>query len=249
MGHDPHPYRRYFVYELARVWMLPQALRAAWLPARLVKWFLPAFKELWMADPIGDERLFLGSSLLSIGVRHQKQRSRIQKLLARVREHPSEAAANFDRWISARFFDAMNQVDDDTSASSVGARLLLLSRQAPAGDGLGPTLEHMPEELHATLAANLALPLWDQEGGLELYTATLSQVARFEARDFYLPARYASLVHERYSRSSALEYVKVRVGADFRSRRKPYVAPTKPGRNEPCSCGSGKKYKRCCGMN
>ena len=27
----------------------------------------------------------------------------------------------------------------------------------------------------------------------------------------------------------------------------PYVAPPKPGRNEPCPCGSGKKYKHCCG--
>lgn len=24
-------------------------------------------------------------------------------------------------------------------------------------------------------------------------------------------------------------------------------APRMPGRNEPCPCGSGKKYKRCCG--
>lgn len=23
----------------------------------------------------------------------------------------------------------------------------------------------------------------------------------------------------------------------------------KVGRNEPCSCGSGKKYKKCCGLN
>ena len=22
--------------------------------------------------------------------------------------------------------------------------------------------------------------------------------------------------------------------------------PTKPGRNDPCQCGSGKKFKRCC---
>ncbi len=22
-----------------------------------------------------------------------------------------------------------------------------------------------------------------------------------------------------------------------------------PGRNDPCSCGSGKKYKKCCGAN
>ena len=24
---------------------------------------------------------------------------------------------------------------------------------------------------------------------------------------------------------------------------------TKVGRNEPCSCGSGKKFKKCCGVN
>jgi hypothetical protein len=27
----------------------------------------------------------------------------------------------------------------------------------------------------------------------------------------------------------------------------PYIAPPKVGRNEPCPCGSGKKYKKCCG--
>jgi len=28
---------------------------------------------------------------------------------------------------------------------------------------------------------------------------------------------------------------------------KPNIAPPKVGRNEPCPCGSGKKYKKCCG--
>ena len=28
----------------------------------------------------------------------------------------------------------------------------------------------------------------------------------------------------------------------------PYVAPPKVGRNDPCPCGSGKKYKKCCGV-
>ena len=27
----------------------------------------------------------------------------------------------------------------------------------------------------------------------------------------------------------------------------PYIAPPKVGRNEPCPCGSGQKYKKCCG--
>ncbi len=31
--------------------------------------------------------------------------------------------------------------------------------------------------------------------------------------------------------------------------RKPVVKTVKIGRNDPCPCGSGKKYKKCCGMN
>ena len=27
------------------------------------------------------------------------------------------------------------------------------------------------------------------------------------------------------------------------------VKPAKVGRNDPCPCGSGKKYKKCCGAN
>ena len=30
---------------------------------------------------------------------------------------------------------------------------------------------------------------------------------------------------------------------------KPKLAERKVGRNEPCPCGSGKKYKKCCGTN
>ena len=32
-------------------------------------------------------------------------------------------------------------------------------------------------------------------------------------------------------------------------KSKIYHAPKKPGRNDPCPCGSGKKYKNCCGRN
>lgn len=29
---------------------------------------------------------------------------------------------------------------------------------------------------------------------------------------------------------------------------RPVHVKPKPGRNDPCSCGSGKKYKKCCGV-
>ena len=30
--------------------------------------------------------------------------------------------------------------------------------------------------------------------------------------------------------------------------RKPMITEDKVGRNDPCPCGSGKKYKKCCGL-
>jgi len=35
-------------------------------------------------------------------------------------------------------------------------------------------------------------------------------------------------------------------GYDYDLPPAPYVAPAKIGRNDPCPCGSGKKYKKCC---
>ena len=32
-------------------------------------------------------------------------------------------------------------------------------------------------------------------------------------------------------------------------QRQPVRKEKKPGRNDPCPCGSGKKYKKCCGAN
>ncbi len=38
-------------------------------------------------------------------------------------------------------------------------------------------------------------------------------------------------------------------GSDKTIKKAPVKKESKPGRNDPCPCGSGKKYKKCCGMN
>ena len=37
--------------------------------------------------------------------------------------------------------------------------------------------------------------------------------------------------------------------AQAQARAKPVRTGPKVGRNDPCPCGSGKKYKQCCGKN
>ena len=39
------------------------------------------------------------------------------------------------------------------------------------------------------------------------------------------------------------------VGDDVYIVPKPMKAQAKVGRNDPCICGSGKKFKKCCGRN
>ncbi|HEY6559768.1 MAG TPA: SEC-C metal-binding domain-containing protein [Polyangiaceae bacterium] len=40
-----------------------------------------------------------------------------------------------------------------------------------------------------------------------------------------------------------------RRSASLLSPSQPITVEAKPGRNDPCTCGSGKKFKKCCGMN
>ncbi|MFC1683065.1 SEC-C metal-binding domain-containing protein [Candidatus Zixiibacteriota bacterium] len=39
----------------------------------------------------------------------------------------------------------------------------------------------------------------------------------------------------------------VQVRASRAGKRQPVKADKKAGRNDPCPCGSGKKFKKCCG--
>jgi uncharacterized protein YecA (UPF0149 family) len=49
------------------------------------------------------------------------------------------------------------------------------------------------------------------------------------------------------TKSRSLPISELLYGDDLAESHEPYVAPEKVGRNDPCPCGSGKKYKRCHG--
>ena len=54
-------------------------------------------------------------------------------------------------------------------------------------------------------------------------------------------------VQSNLKREAVAEGQAVDPKAEARRRRKPVVSKERVGRNEPCPCGSGKKYKHCHG--
>lgn len=47
-------------------------------------------------------------------------------------------------------------------------------------------------------------------------------------------------------RQEAAEVSKAAPAQTKQSKPQPIIRGKKPGRNDPCPCGSGKKYKKCC---
>ncbi|MCI6831449.1 MAG: preprotein translocase subunit SecA [Clostridiales bacterium] len=82
--------------------------------------------------------------------------------------------------------------------------------------------------------------------GSEMYDAMIASIREDTVRMIYL-ARVQTKQEpkrEKVAKESAA------TGADDGSLKKtPKRAMKKPGRNDPCPCGSGKKYKKCCGRN
>jgi len=107
-------------------------------------------------------------------------------------------------------------------------------------------IEDVPLDL---ARASLLTSQWDTlevkgPGALMLDNA-VPLIARASATDFFYPEAFVRALGRDDDAESALEIA--RRQKVFWRAKKPAVAAPVPGRNEPCTCTSGKKWKRCCG--
>jgi hypothetical protein len=115
---------------------------------------------------------------------------------------------------------------------------------------LGVTELGPAEELPSGLARTI--PLLTYTDGLTtgksiLYALTLiAATARGAPEQFYLPAELAKQWYRCWEPAFTLHLLEPLRQIEARER-KPAVRKQVPGPNQPCSCGSARKYKKCCG--
>ena len=85
-----------------------------------------------------------------------------------------------------------------------------------------------------------------RDQGLDMFEEMTNGI-REGTVDFVLQARIRK--EEPVERKQTVKITSTSGSSDGTLKKEPKKADKKPGRNAPCPCGSGKKYKKCCGMN
>ena len=83
-----------------------------------------------------------------------------------------------------------------------------------------------------------------QVEGFDMFEEMIESIQEDTIKNLYHLERSEDLERERVA-----EPTSTNMSDDEAQSKKPVVVKDRVGRNDPCPCGSGKKYKKCCGQN
>jgi hypothetical protein len=231
----------------------PVAVRGAWAASRAGHDMLPGYKKQF--EQSSDFPLLMDSLvvLTAIGLRHRKLRAEVRKILAR-RRNPIFApdSSHRESLRMQKLLSLYERVLDGEERdfltfhrligggiAAIGPELLPPDHPARslASPGASADLAYIAPTLRDTnlfrdVEAQITLPV------------LLPWVVSVDVEELYLPA---DVVPARAPFRADAVLAQLDDYAELTAQSVTRVREATPGRNEPCSCGSGKKYKRCCG--
>lgn len=193
-------------------------------------------------------------SLVALGSRHQRLRAEVLKALSRPASSidvagGKEEAEQFVAELLA-FARATLEDPDATERRVLGRGARIAVKLAEAMGAPAP----FDFRSEGDVPADIALVLdtywtgyWADTGEetARLFDS-VSVAARREPEELFLPQAAIDALLPQAGPGDAL-VIQDRYERYFKKSRDPVVAPPRPGRNEPCPCDSGRKFKKCCG--
>ena len=230
-------------------------LRLAWFIGKMGKPLLPELKRRFLEPRFHEEWVLAFMGLVIMGVRHGKTCGKVIKILNGL----PDVLKNFG-YDTRKFIVKLELKDTMTMAFSS------LLNTDKSYERLVPSIRKLFFEGHSSL--ELPAPyVWENEADVpedlafawvvngrnsfsecpELLNFCLllaPWLARCDAEDFYFPHDYYRHVYVPWQPKDTIALIDQ--DRAKRGERKPVKVERTPNRNDPCPCGSGKKYKRCC---
>lgn len=224
------------------------ALRGTWMVAqvgvpvlhRIEKWF----------DEAGHTHNFVAAVLMltTMALRHAHLRERI---LARLLADPPNHWDDHAKRLRSVYTEALQRVAADPAAAVARqldwGRAVLASRCTalhidPAA--VWAAAGAATDQVAAVLATHAEGDVLRDDALLDRLFDLTPWLASCELADLYLPEAVAVLLRRP---SRAEDGIAMLREFERRFPEKPVTVGPKVGRNDPCSCGSGRKFKHCCG--
>jgi hypothetical protein len=207
------------------------------------------YKADFRDEIVEAEILETAVGLGAIGMRFSKHRGEIRKLLT-ISETRSASPLDALRRIAGA--TVLEQLDKDAARSMLIELGTAAWRQRaltlPPGHPLrvGPT-DPVPDELSLPTAAQLELEIASADPrSCERFVKVATAINSLDATELYYPQAVIDALPPPPVGPGILVTKAMMIYREL-LRPPPVEAAPRPGRNEPCPCGSGKKYKRCCG--
>jgi hypothetical protein len=229
-------------------------MRSAWVAGRLGKGAIPGYKHAlaegddWMA--ILDAGLGLGA----IGLRHSGTLAEVKRILQSYPPPPppppdggvhqtSDAVRNS---VARAVLLAIEDADERTKTTMQLGRDFCVAPGAGLPEGHPYRFdksEDVPDDLARTAVLSLDADVHDRNVQ-SFMLVILPVAARAAAEDFYHPREVVRAWFGQWTPEESLDRLKRFAQGP---KQEAVRAEPKPGRNDPCSCGSGKKWKKCHG--
>jgi hypothetical protein len=235
----------------------PVMMRTVWATARAGRLLLPWARQRVQETTASGELLATGLALSAIGLRHRRTLAEVTKTLARRRREldvpelltpERDAMAGIVEMLEAHLDPAQQELSRRPHRDTGARAYVRYTAHLPEGAPLRFTREEdVPDELAMPMLMHLHDDIYVGPHGVPLLVMMLPWLATSDGPSLYLPAQLLDQCRSLFEP----EEVAKRIGRLCTMDRieRPVRAEARPGRNEPCSCGSGKKYKRCCGAN
>lgn len=220
--------------------------RALWATARMGKVLLPGAKRrlreavTFLATIDG----MLGTAVIGLG--NEKLRAEAQKALrtpaADERDPRAKPMRELLRSVLGACFEAPDEAD--ALALRIGGTAVLDNAALLPEHHRYTRLEDVPVDLARAVVVNVTEPLFlDPERTAHSFFH-LPWLARAEASELYLTSDVVEAIRTPWRMEDSIALLEPQRAED--GVREPRRTEKTPGRNDPCPCNSGKKYKRCC---
>jgi hypothetical protein len=236
-----------------RTMSIPMMVRGAWTVSRAGHHLLPMYERTFEEANTFLSTLDSTMSLVAIGLRDRALRAEVRAILARKRNPFFAPDAPYrDAQISRHLVPLFENVLDDEDSHRKYHRFVGGSLFLHGFEHLPPDHEARklgPDDVDEPIAYNMPLQLdshvFSDATAQGMLAASLPWVISVDIDELYLPAEIQAKIGPPCHPDDMLDLLDDHASYSLQSASVRRQAT--PGRNQSCSCGSGKKYKRCCG--